>query len=663
MTLSALNTPARIGTLVARNRIAMPAIHLGLADEGRPTAAAIRFYEERARGGAGMITVGVCDSYGDPSTKLGDTLGLWRDEQIEAMSELADAIRRHGSLAGVQLVPVKGYNDPTFLPDPQELKAMVESLGRAADRARRAGFQLVELMLSGGSVLSHFLSPALVPSLIEEGVPGYTGDWEQRLRAPIEAVTAMVDAVGDALPVLTRIHGHEFLDEGYGIEGARIVVPALERAGVAAFNVTGGGHRTTLPQITHQTPPLAFAHLARMVRILTDRPVLFGGRVRTSEEAEACLGASGADFVNLGRALIADPEWPIKAFDGRDDEIVPCMACGGCFDQAISKRPIACSLNPQVGFAGSEVEPVSDPDDRRRVLVAGAGPAGLQAAWSLSQLGHEVTVREREPIPGGRWRLASRLHGRGDLRGALAAFVARLERAGVPIETGNEVTPESVRDIGADVLILAIGAPARRPAIPGIDDHPNVLLAEQVLERVDAIGDRVAIIGAGGAGVELAIHLAGQGEPSLAALGFLARYGKRDWLEEALAARSGREVTVLRRRGYAGRGMGRSVRWTMLRDVERLGVRVIDRCEYEKITPDGVRIMNGRTKERELIRADTIFVAAGYEPDLEVAASFADAAPVVIPIGDAADVKNIGAAVRTAHLAALSLASGESDPA
>jgi len=659
MTNSALGTTARLGPLVARNRIAMPAIHLGLADQGHPTAAAIRFYEERARGGAGVITVGVCDCYGDPSAKLGDTLGLWEDGQVAAMADLSGAIREHGAIAGVQIVPVKGYNDPTFLPDPDEIRAMIESVGRGAERARRAGFDFVELMLSGGSVLSHFLSPALG----DREVPGYTGGWEERLRAPLEAVAAMVAAVGDSMPVLVRIHGHEFLDEGYGIEGARVVVPALERAGVAAFNVTGGGHRTTLPQITHQTPPMAFAHLARLVRVLTDRPVLFGGRLRNPEEAEACLAASGADFVNIGRALIADPQWPRKALDGRGGEVVPCMACGGCFDQAVSRRPIACSLNPEVGFAGTELAPAADASERKKVLVAGAGPAGLQAAWTLSRLGHEVVVREREEALGGRWRLASRLHGRGDLRGALAAFVDRLERAGVPIETGAPVTPESVRALAPDVLILAIGAPARRPEIPGLDTHPNVLLAEQVLERADAIGSDIAIIGAGGAGVELAIHLAGQGEPSLEALGFLARYGKRAWLDEGLASRSGRRVTVLRRRGYAGRGMGRSVRWTMMRDVERLGVRVIDRCEYEEVTPEGVRIRDGRSSERELIRADTIFVAAGYEPDLDLAATFADTATAVITIGDAADVRNIGAAIRAAHLAALSLSPQGSDPA
>jgi len=651
MTRAALFTPARIGGLTARNRIAMPAIHLGLAADGRPTPAAIQFYEQRARGGAGVITVGVCDSLGDPSSKLGSTLGLWDDAQIPSMSELSGAIREHGALAGVQLVPVKGYNDPTFLPDADELRSMIEGLGRAAERAGRAGFDFVELMLSGGSVLSHFLSPALS----DQQVPGYTGGWDERLRAPLEAVGAMVAAAGDDTPVLVRIHGHEFLDEGYGIEGARVVVPALEGAGAAAFNVTGGGHRTTLPQITHQTPPLAFAHLARLVRVLTDRPVLFGGRLRTADEAEACLAGSGADFVNLGRALIADPEWPIKARERREDTIVPCMACGGCFDQAVSKRPIACSLNPEVGFAGTDVSPVAAPEERRRVLVAGAGPAGLQAAWTLFRLGHDVTVRDRDPEPGGRWKLASRLHGREDLKGALAAFVARLERAGVPIETGAPVTPESVREHGADVLILAVGAPARWPEIPDLDAHPNVIKAEQVLARAEEIGAEVAIIGAGGAGVELAIHLAGQGEPSLEALGFLARYGKRAWLDEALEARSGRKVTVIRRRGYAGRGMGRSVRWTMLRDVERLGVRVIDRCEYERITPEGVHIVNNRTKERELIRADTIFVAAGYEPDLTTLQTFADSAPVVIPVGDAADVQNIGAAVRLAHHAALEL--------
>jgi 2,4-dienoyl-CoA reductase (NADPH2) len=651
MKLDLLGTPTSLGTLTARNRIAMPAIHLGLAEEGRPSAAAIRFYADRARGGAGAITVGVCDSYGDPSTKLGASLGLWDDAQVPSMSALCAAIREHGALAGVQLVPVKGYNEPAFLPEREELDGMIDSLGRAAERARAAGFDFVELMLSGGSVLSHFLSPALSDRRIED----YTGGWDERLRAPLEAVTAMVRAVGETTPILVRIHGHEFLEEGYGIEGARIVVPALERAGVSAFNVTGGGHRTTLPQITHQTPPMAFAHLARTVRTITDKPVLFGGRLRTPEEAEACLIASGADFVNLGRALIADPEWPRKALEGSGATIVPCMACGGCFDQAVSRKPIACSLNPEVGFAGTDLAPIDDVTERRRVLVVGSGPAGLQAAWTLSRLGHEVIVRERDTEPGGRWKLASRLHGRGDLAGALEAFVTRLGRTGVPIETGIEVTPESVRELGPDVLILAVGARARKPAIPGLETHPDVRLAEHVLERGDDIGERIAIVGAGGAGVELAIHLAGQGEPSLEALGFLARYGNRDWLDEALEARSGREVTVIRRRGYAGRGMGRSVRWTMMRDAERLGVRVIDRCEYEKITPEGVHIVNNRTKEPELIRADTIFIAAGFEPDPAFLERFADTAPVVIPIGDAASVQNIGAAVRVAHRASLAL--------
>jgi 2,4-dienoyl-CoA reductase (NADPH2) len=650
MTTSRLLARGRIGHLEARNRIAMPAIHLGLADQGRPLAAALRFYERRARGGAGVITAGVCDSYGAPSKRLFGALGLWEDGQLDSMSDLAGTIKHGGALAGVQIVPVKGYNDPAWMPDPQELSEMIASIGQAAARAERAGFDFVELMLSGGSVLSHFLSPAVD----EPVVPGYSGGWDERLRAPLEAIAAMRDALGDRLPILVRIHGHEFLEDGYGVDGARIVVPALEAAGVSAFNVTGGGHRTALPQITHQTPPLAFAHLARMVRLLTERPVLFGGRLRTPVEAEACLTGSGADFVNLGRALIADPDWPHKVSEGRDDEIIPCIACGGCFDQAISKRPITCSLNPEVGFEGVDL-PSARKVTPRRILIAGAGPAGLEAAWALANLGHEVVVRERDRRPGGRWRLASRLHGRDDLRGALASFVARLARVGTPIELGVEVTPESVREHRPDVLILAVGAPPRRPEIPGLDDHPNVFKAEQVLEPAVTIGRKVAIIGAGGAGVELAIHLAGQGEPGLDALGFLARYGTRAWLDEALAARSGRKVTLLRRRGYAGRGVGRSVRWTLMQDIERLNVRVVDRCEYERVTADGIHIRNGRTGEQDLIEADTIFIAAGYEPDPAILERFAGTAPVVIPIGDASDVASIGAAIRAAHQAAISI--------
>ncbi len=637
MNRGALFKPGRIGMLEVRNRIALPAFHIGLAKNGLPGEATISFYTRRAEGGAGMITVGVCNAWSGGSSVLEGALDMSNDRAVEPMAMLARAIKSAGTVAGVQLSPLAGYNNPRWHPELDEIGEMIAGIGASARRAREAGFDFVELMLSGGSVLSHFLSP--VHNQWE--LVGYSGDWEERLRAPLEAVEAMLQATENAMPVLARIHGHEFLEGGYDTEGARVIADALVQAGVTAINVTGGGHRTTLPQLTAQTPPLAFAYLARQVRGAVDVPVLFGGRIRTPGEAETALDISGADFVNLARALVVDPEWPNKAQELRDEEIVPCMVCNACLDQAFSGKPLVCSLNPRSGNTHELAE-------KKRVLVVGSGPAGLQAAWSAHELGHNVTIHEKLSSLGGRWRLASRLRGQTHLDASLRAFIDRLVRVGVKMETDAEATPSSVRDFGPDILVLSVGALPRLVDIEGIDKHPNVLLAEEAIQRGDAVGDQVAVVGAGGVGVELAVHLAGQAEPGLDVLGFLALSGEADWLKDALSYRTGREVTLLRRRGYPGKGLGRTVRWTVVQELKRLGVRVVDRCEYEKISKEGLHILNKRTKERELIEADTIIIAAGFEPDPGLMERFKDSAPKIVAVGDAIEIANIGASIAAA---------------
>ncbi len=639
MSRAALFEPGRIGSLKTRNRIAMPAFHVGLAEDGLPGDAIISFYARRAEGGAGMITVGVCNTWSGGMSVLKGALDISSDRAIEPMAKLAGAVKRAGCVAGIQLSPLAGYNNPRWHPELDEIEKMVNGIGTSARRAREAGFDFVELMLSGGSVLSHFLSP--VHNQWE--LAGYSGEWTERLRAPLEAVEAILQATQKAMPVLARIHGHEFLVGGYNTKGACLIADALVQAGVTAVNVTGGGHRTTLPQLTAQTPSLAFAYLARQVRDAIYAPVLFGGRIRTPKEAENALEISGADFVNLARAFVVDPDWPIKAAALRDEEIIPCMVCNGCLDQAFSGKPLRCSLNPRINHTHRSAVNSS----KKRVLVVGSGPAGLQAAWSAHELGHDVTIHEKLSNLGGRWRLASKLRGQTHLDAPLQAFINRLANVGVKMETDTEATPDSVRDFGPDILVLSVGALPRRIDITGIDKHPNVLLAEEAILSGEAVGDKVAIVGAGGVGVELAVHLAGQAEPGLDVLGFLAQNGEVDWLKNALSYRTSRRVTLLRRRGYPGKGLGRTVRWTMVQELKRLGVRVVDRCEYEKISPKGLHIHNNRTDEHELIEADTIIIAAGFEPNPGLLESFRDAAPKIIAAGDAIEVANIGASIQS----------------
>ncbi len=640
MKYSKLFTKGSIATLTARNRIAMPAIHIGLAEDGAPSDAFVSFYERRAAGGVGVITVGVCNTWPKVESSLSNFLDLSKDATLVRMAELTRRVKAQGALIGVQISPLTGYNNPKWRPEPDELPDLLDSIGTGAKRAMDAGFDFVEVMLSGGSVLSHFLSP--VYNTFE--IPGYGGDFEGRSRAVVEAIRAVRRHTEDGIPLLARIHGHEFLGGGYGSEGATRIAKLIEAEGGAGVNVTGGGHRTALPQITFHTPPMIFAHLTRQVREATRLPVFVGGQLRLVQHAEEALRVSGADFVNLARALVADPDWPEKAALARQDEIVPCMACCKCFDQAVGGKPLRCSLNPGVGEA-----PVESSGGPRRALVVGSGPAGLQAAWDLQKLGHEVAVWEREPALGGRWRVASALGARKILVAPLQAFVTRLERAGVDLVTGKTATPEAVSEFSPDILVLAVGAKPRDVEIPGLEKHGNVLLAEDAIENPGLVGDRAVIVGAGGVGVELAIHLAGLGEPALDTLGFLARYGDRKWLDEALEATAGRKVTLIRRRGFAGKGLGRSIRWTMVKEMERLGVEVIDRCEYRGVTDKGLEILHKRSDEERCIEADTIILATGYEPQPELYERFKDLAETVLLIGSAETVSNIGDAVAAGY--------------
>jgi 2,4-dienoyl-CoA reductase (NADPH2) len=653
MIRSPLFEPARFAALSARNRIAMPALHLGRAAGGRPDPELLDLYAERARGGAGVITVGVCDTgFADRSSGpgLANALSLGDDGCVAPMAELAGRIREHGALAGAQISPLAGYNDPRWCPAPEELGAFVASFGAAAARAGAAGFDFVEVMLSGGGALSHFVSRA--HNRCE--IAGYSGSLENRLRLPLEVIAAVRAAAGPALVIAARMHCHEFLEGGYDADEAARIAAALERGGVQAIDITGGGHRTPLPQITHQVPPLAFAPFARRVADAAGVTTLYGGQIRIPADAERALAATGCDFVNLGRALLADPMWPAKAASGEAGEIVQCMTCGRCFDEVVSRRAVICSANPALGEAPRRMG--GAPARRMKAIVVGSGPAGMRAALDLRALGHEVALFERASALGGRWVAAACVNSGDALGRALDSYTARIARSGISVETGVDVTPESARGFGADLVVLATGAVPRRPFASQRPEDGALLLAEEAIDRPGDVGRRVAIVGAGGVGLTTAIHLASEGAPDERALGFLAKHGSRAWLDEALARRSGREVTLIKRRGYAGKGLGRSVRWTLMREVEELGVQVVDRAEEIALSEGGVSFTDGRTGAQTLLEVDTVIVAAGYEPIADLRERFASAAPKVVVIGDAREVGGIGAAIADAHRAVLELA-------
>jgi 2,4-dienoyl-CoA reductase (NADPH2) len=444
------------------------------------------------------------------------------------------------------------------------------------------------------------------------------------------------------------MHGHEFLENGYGLKEAARIAAVLEKAGVDAIDVTAAGHRTKLPQITRQRPAGSFAYIAANIVDSVKIPVFFGGRIRTPADAGYILEQTGVAAVTVGRGLIADPQW-VQKIDGTYPPAVECTACCHCLDLAFGNKPVHCALHPAES-SGEGSLPISRVNSKNsRVLVAGSGPAGLAAAFEFASAGFDVTVHEQKSEIGGRPGQVTGLSGHGDLSGALDGFVGRLENLGVRILTDTPVTPESAKQFKPDILVIAAGAVPARADIPGILTHSTVLHVQDILEGAKVSGKNIAVAGGNGAGVAMALHLARAGFADMETLGYLLRYGNEQWAEEALNFKPARSVTVLKRRGFAGKGLGRSARWALMQEMELFVITLLDRIIYKEITPSGINVFNGRTKEQQFIPADTIVLATGYKSNPDIINSFKGCAEVVVAAGDVVEVGNIKSAVASAY--------------
>lgn len=640
-----LSEPFQIGKLISKNKIIMPAMHLGHTVDGKPTIVEQDFYSQRAAAGIGIIVVGMCGTDNPADGQLTNALRLNSDEHIKPMERLMTAIKKHGTLAGIQLSPLAGYNNPAWHPQIENLKQIAGDIGLAASRAQKAGANFVELMLSGGSLLSHFLSPA--HNTWE--LPTFSGSLENRMRMPLMALAAIKKECGD-FTVMVRIHGHEFLENGYNLSGAAQIARVLEKAGVDAIDVTAAGHRTKLPQITRQRPTGTFSYIAANIVDAVNIPVFFGGRIRTHDEAESMLEQTGITAVTVGRALIADSGWAGNIGNAVSQNLVECTACCHCLDQAFSNQPVTCALHPtgaNLNLSKKSNRPSQTKNNR--VLIAGGGPAGLEAAFEFANAGFEVTIHEQGSVLGGRAGKVKNISGHHDLSGAILGLISRLKNLGVVMLTDTAVTKQSATLFAPDILVMAVGARPRTVDIPGIDTHGNVLHVQDILDGAPVRGKNIAIVGGNAAGVAMALHLAKGRYADMETLGYLLRYGNEQWAKEALNFKPARNVTVLKRRGFAGKGLGRSVRWALVMEMELFGVRLLDRITYKNVTADGLALLDGRTKKKIFVPADAIVLATGYQSNPEIVNTFKECAPTVVAAGDVIEVGNIKSALASAH--------------
>jgi len=702
--LSHLLSPVRIGSLELRNRIAMAPMGVELVEaDGTVREPTIRYYEERARGGAGLlITENTSAAYPYGANSLHE-IAVSDDRYLPGLSALTAAVHAHGAKIAIQLAhhakiarldATQGR--PLLLPSeprhhvglaglaeltPEELDLMlrantgvvqkvkaatkediawlVEAFASAAERARRAGFDAVELHAAHGYIFSEFLSPGWNFRDDE-----YGGSPENRARLLCETIRACKERAGRDFTIWCRIDAHEYGEPaGTTIELAKRTAELAEEAGADAIHVSAYapdvmGHHFTDAPLPHA--PNAYVDFAAAIKARVGVPVIAVGRIEP-EVADRLIRDGKADLVSMGRKLLADPELAKKLAEDRADAVRPCVYCYTCVAQAFFDRPVRCAVNPEAGKEAERTPLARGRAARRKkVLVAGGGPAGMETARVATARGHEVVLCEVSARLGGTLRLASLMYEPNER--LLRWFEARMREIPVALRMETEVTPSLVREIAPDVVIAAVGASHVRPAIPGADlahvfdgDDLRALLTGQgaaaasgklsALGRLAVragrltglsddpsklreasraympIGRRVVVIGGGLVGAELA---------------------------EFLAER-GRDVTVLEEGPVIAREMAHPRRWRVLHELREARVRLVTRARVLAIAESGVRFeaaeQEGAPARADEAAADTVILAAGLGPNPEPVKLLESAGVPVVAIGDATGVGYLEGAI------------------
>jgi 2,4-dienoyl-CoA reductase (NADPH2) len=662
-----LFSPIKINTMNLKNRIVMTAMHLGYTPEGEVTDRLVDFYAERARGGVALIIVGGCpiDEYGG----MPSMICINHDRYVPGLQKLTRGVHEGGAKIAAQLYQAGRYTHSSMIGgrkpfsasavrskltgetpralELDEIPGVQDKFAEAALRAIKAGFDAVEILGSAGYLISQFLSP--LTNLREDK---YGGSPENRMRFGVEVAEKVRKAVGPAYPIIIRLAGNDFMEGSNTNKEACIFARELGKAGVDLFNVTGGWHETRIPQLTMFVPRGAFTYLAQGIKSAVSVPVIASNRINHPRIGEEIIRRGEADMVAVARGLLADPDLPKKARDGKADQIFRCVACNqGCFDNIFSFRSVTCLVNPR---AGREAELVISPAAKpKKLLVVGGGPAGMKAACTAAERGHQVTLVEKSNRLGGQLLLNADIPGRYEMISAAKDLQTNLKALGVNVVMGKDVNEKVVREMAPDAVVLATGATPILPDIPGIEDE-KVILAWDVLNGNKTTGKRVVIVGGNAVGLETALFLANQGTISPGVLHFLMA-NRAETLEtlETLINKGNKEVTVVEMAKKAGVDIGSSTRWTVCAELKRLGVRIFTASRAVEINPQGIKIET--EQGTETLPADSMVIAVGSKPENKLAANLGKWVSEVYAIGDAKEPRNALDAIKDGFLTGLKI--------
>ncbi len=630
-----LLAPLNLGFTTLKNRVLMGSMHTGL-EETKDWNRVAEFYATRARGGVALMVTGGMAPNREGGVFPG-AAGLFTDEDITNHKIVTDRVHASDGKIAMQILHAGRYayspecvapsavKSPISPFPPKELDAegiekQISDIVTAAERAQQAGYDGVEVMGSEGYFINQFLVTHTNKRTDEWG-----GSYENRMRLPVEIVRRVREAVGPDFIIIYRLSMIDLVPNGSTWEEVVMLARAIEAAGATIINTGIGWHEARIPTIATSVPRRAFTWVTKKLMGEVSIPIITSNRINMPDVAEGVLADGCADMVSMARPFLADPGFVAKAEAGRADTIAPCIACNqACLDHTFSGKLSSCLVNPKACYETELV--VVATDTKKTVAVVGAGPAGLSAALTAAERGHTVTLFDRAAEIGGQLNMAKQVPGKEEFWGLVDYFKTMVDDAGIRVLLNTEATPDDLSEF--DEVVIATGVLPRDPEIDG-QDNENVLSYIDVLKHEKAVGDKVAIIGAGGIGFDVAEFLVTGDSPTEDLDEWLEEWGVGDpemvrgglRSEGPQPETATRQVTLLQRKAQKlGKNLGKTTGWIHRASLQMKDVQMIGGVNYERIDVEGLHVSFGEARENPtLIEADTVVLCAGQLPERSLA--------------------------------------------
>tara|TARA_B100000795_G_scaffold25891_1_gene17205 strand:- start:544 stop:2568 length:2025 start_codon:yes stop_codon:yes gene_type:complete len=644
--------PLDLGFTTLKNRILMGSMHTGLEEEKNGIDKLAAYYAERAKGGVGLIVTG----------GISPNIQGWTGPFAARMSskkhaihhqKITKAVHKEGGKICMQILHSGRYGYHPFNVAPSKIKApitpfkpfkltqsginrTIRDFVNCAKLSKVAGYDGVEIMGSEGYLINQFIAKRT-----NKRNDAWGGDYQNRMRLPIELVKLTREAVGENFIIIYRLSMLDLVENGSSWEEVVELGKEIEKAGATIINTGIGWHESRVPTIATSVPRAAFTWVTKKMKSEIKIPLVTSNRINMPETAEKVLAEGDADIISMARPFLADPEWVNKAEAEKADEINTCIGCNqACLDHVFEQKVASCLVNPR---ACHETELNYNPtENKKKIAVIGAGPAGLVAATIAAQRGHLVTLFDADEEIGGQFNLAKQIPGKEEFYETLRYFNKQLEIHNVDIKLNTRVTNKDLLESDFDEIVLATGIKPRELKIDGIN-HKKVISYLDVLKLKKPVGNRVAVIGAGGIGFDVSEYLSHQGKSTSQNIdAWLKEWG----IDKSLKARSGienitpefdpspREIFMFKRsKGKFGGNLGKTTGWIHRSSLKKKKVQFIGEVSYTKIDDKGLHYV--QNEENKVLDVDNVVICAGQIPFKELYQPLLDAGKIVHLIGGA----------------------------